>query len=306
METLTKITSITQIDATWRDYLQLCKPRVILLMLLTAAVGMCLASPGIVSWHVFLFGNLGIALAGSSAATVNHLLEHHLDKLMQRTHRRPIVQGRVSRKNAIIFSVILCILSMIMLIVFVNHLTALLTLITIIGYTAIYTLYLKHTTPQSIVIGGLAGAMPPLLGWVAVTGHVDLPGLILLLIVFFWTPPHFWALAIYRIDDYAKANIPMLPNTHGVTYTKINILLYTLLLTAISFLPFVINMSGWIYFLSAFFLNAYFIFWTTRLLTSQRREISLRTFNCSIWYLMLLFAALLVDHYICYITLVNF
>ncbi|AML49283.1 protoheme IX farnesyltransferase [Coxiella burnetii] len=298
MRTRTEIVSTTQTSATWRDYFQLCKPRVVLLMLLTAIVGMCLASPGIVSWRVFLFGNLGIVLAASSAAAINHLLEHHLDKLMRRTYRRPIVQGKINRKNAAIFAAILCILSMIILIAFVNLLTALLTFITLIGYAGFYTLYLKHATPQNIVIGGLAGAAPPLLGWVAVTGHIDPPALILLLIIFLWTPPHFWALAIHRIDDYAKANIPMLPNTHGIIYTKINILLYTLLLTAISFLPFVIMTSGWIYFSSVCLLNLGFLYWAIRLLTSQRKEIPMRTFQYSIWYLMLLFTALLVDHYV--------
>ena len=307
MNTLIKITpTLIPKATTWHDYFQLCKPRVILLMLLTTIVGMCLASPSIVSWRIFLFGNLGITLAGSSAATVNHLLEYHLDKLMQRTHQRPIVQGRINRKNAIIFSAILFILSMVMLIGFVNYLTALLTLITIVSYTVLYTLYLKHTTPQNIVIGGLAGAAPPLLGWVAVTGHIDPPGLILSLIIFLWTPPHFWALAIYRIDDYTKAKIPMLPNTHGISYTKVNILFYTLLLTAISLLPFAIGMSGWIYFLSVLFLNVHFNFWTIRLLMSQRKEVSLQTFHCSIWYLMLLFVALLVDHYAYYLGIIDF
>lgn len=298
MRSRTEIVSITQATAICRNYLQLCKPRVVLLMLLTAIVGMCLASPGIVAWHVFLFGNLGIVLAASSAATINHLFEHHLDKLMRRTHQRPIVQGKISRKNAAIFAATLCILSMVILIGFVNFLTALLTFITLIGYACCYTIYLKHATPQNIVIGGLAGAAPPLLGWTTVTNHIDPPSLILLLIVFLWTPPHFWALAIHRIDDYAKANIPMLPNTHGIAYTKISILLYTSLLIAISFLPFVTMTSGWIYFSCACLLNLGFLYWVIRLLTSHHKEIPMRTFQYSIWYLMLLFAALLIDHYV--------
>lgn len=284
--------------ATWKDYLQLCKPRVVLLMILTSAVGMCLASQGSFPWQALLFGNLGIALAASSAAAINHLLETHLDQLMQRTQRRPIVQGKVSIKSAVLFAAILGVLSMVILTAFVNALTALLTFATLIGYAGVYTLYLKHATPQNIVIGGLAGAAPPLLGWVAVTGHIDPPSLLLVLIIFAWTPPHFWALAIHRVKDYAKANIPMLPNTHGIRYTKLNILFYTLLLTAVSLLPFVINMSGWIYLVGTILLNIGFIYWAIRLLISKNPTIPFRTFKYSIIYLMLLFALLLIDHYI--------
>lgn len=294
---------LIQNNATWRDYLQLCKPRVVILMILTAVVGMCLASPGVVvSWRVLLFGNLGIALAASSAAALNQILEHHLDRLMYRTSCRPIVQGKISRRNAIIFANILCVSSMIILISFTNLFTSLLTLATLIGYAGIYTLYLKHTTPHNIVIGGLAGAAPPLLGGAAVTGHINLPSLILLMIVFIWTPPHFWALAIYRIDDYAKANIPMLPNTNGIPYTKINILIYTLLLTIISSLPFIIGMSGWIYFSNACILNIGFIYWVVRLCMSSNQKIPMRVFQYSIFYLIFLFAALLTDHYLNLLT----
>lgn len=281
----------------WRDYLQLCKPRIVLLMLLTTVVGMCLASPGIVSWRILLFGNLGISLAASSAAAINHLLDRHLDKLMHRTNLRPIAQGKISQRNAVIFAILLCTSSMIILISFINILTALLTVLTLIGYAGVYTLYLKHATSQNIVIGGLSGATPPLLGWVAVRGHINLPSLILLLIIFIWTPPHFWALAIHRVDDYAKAKIPMLPNTHGISYTKLNILFYTLGLTVISSLPFLIKMSGWIYFNIACLLNIGFIYWATRLFISDSKKIPMQTFRYSIWYLMLLFIALLVDHY---------
>lgn len=297
MKTYTEIGPLIQPHVTWRDYLQLCKPRVVLLMILTALVGMCLASPGIVSWRILLFGNLGIALAASSAAALNQILEHHLDKLMHRTSRRPIVQGRISRRNAIIFASMLGVLSMAILVSFINLFTALLTFATLIGYAGIYTLYLKHATSQNIVIGGLAGAAPPLLGGVAVTGHINSPSLFLLLIIFIWTPPHFWALAIHRIDDYAKANIPMLPNTHGIPYTKLNILFYTLLLAVISSLPFIIGISGWIYFSSACLLNLGFIYWAIRLFVSNDSKISMRVFRYSILYLMLLFSALLVDHY---------
>lgn len=289
---------LIQINSTWRNYLQLCKPRVVLLMLLTTIVGMCLASPKVVSWHILLFGNLGIALAASSAATINHLLDRHLDKLMHRTNLRPIVQGKISERNAVIFSVLLCALSIIILISFTNILTTLLTVLTLIGYAGVYTLYLKHATSQNIVIGGLAGAAPPVLGWVAVRNHIDLSSLVLLLIIFIWTPPHFWALAIHRVNDYEKAKIPMLPNTHGIPYTKLNILIYTLGLTVISLLPFLIKMSGWIYFIIACLLNIGFIYWAIRLFNSDSETIPMRTFRYSIWYLMLLFAALLVDHYV--------
>ena len=286
-----------QFNINWQDYLQLCKPRIVLLMIFTAVVGMCLASPGIVPWHILLFGNLGIALSASSAAVLNQLLEYHLDKLMDRTSRRPIVQGKISCRNAIIFANILCSLSMVILISFTNLLMALLTFATLISYAGIYTLCLKHTTSQNIVIGGLASAAPPLLGWVAVTGHINFPSLILLIIVFIWTPPHFWALAIHRIDDYAKANIPMLPNTHGIPYTKLNILVYTLLLSIISLLPFIIGMSSWIYFSSACFLNIGFIYWVIRLYVSNNPKIPMCVFRYSILYLLLLFTALLIDHY---------
>lgn len=299
MKTHTEIVLLAQANTTWRDYFQLCKPRVVLLMTLTALVGMCLASPSIiVPWRILLFGNVGIALTASSAAALNELLEHRLDKLMQRTNRRPIVQGKISQRNAIIFSSILCILSMIILMSFISLFMALLTFAALIGYVGIYTLYLKRITPQNIVIGGLAGAAPPLLGWVAVTGHISPHGLILLLIIFTWTPPHFWALAIHRIDDYAKANIPMLPNIHGIPYTKLNILFYTLLLAVISSLPFIIRMSGWIYFFCACLLNLGFIYLAIHLFVSNNSKIPMRVFRYSILYLMLVFIAMLGDHYL--------
>ncbi len=296
--TQTNTVEIAKKPAFWRDYLQLCKPRVVMLMMLTAIVGMCLATPGIIPWRAFVFGNVGIALAACSAATINHLLERHLDILMRRTERRPIVQGKITPKNALIFACILGLLSAIVLIGFVNPLTAVLTFITLIGYAGIYTLYLKHATPQNIVVGGLAGAAPPMLGWVSITGHITPASLVLVLIIFVWTPPHFWALAIHRYEDYAKAKIPMLPNTHGIPYTKLNILLYTLLLSAVSSLPFVIGMSGFIYLFTASLLNFGFLYWATRLYFSQRPDIPIRTFRYSIWYLMLLFTGFLLDHYI--------
>lgn len=285
-------------SAQWRDYLQLCKPRVVMLMMLTAIVGMCLASNHFIPWSIFIFGNVGIALAAGSAASINHLLERHLDKLMHRTQRRPIVQGKISPRNAIAFAALLGVTSMVILITFVNALTALLTFLTLIGYAGIYTVYLKHATPQNIVIGGLAGAAPPLLGWVAVTGHINPSSLLLVLIIFIWTPPHFWALAIHRYEDYAKAKIPMLPNTHGIPYTKLNILLYTILLCASTWLPFIINMSGWIYLVSTTILDAVFVYWAIRLYVSKDKSVAMSTFRYSIWYLMFLFAALLIDHYL--------
>lgn len=293
----TPIAHIAEKTASWRDYLQLCKPRVVMLMMLTAIVGMCLATPGAIPWQIFMLGNLGIALAASSAASINHLVERHLDKLMHRTQRRPIAQGKIAPANAIWFAVILGVSSMAILIAFVNALTALLTFITLIGYAGIYTLYLKHATPQNIVIGGLAGAAPPLLGWVAVTGHINPPSLLLVLIIFIWTPPHFWALAIYRIEDYAKAKIPMLPNTHGIPYTKLNILLYTILLCASSILPFIIGMSGMIYLIGTLILDGVFLYWAIRLFVTEQKIVAIKTFRYSIWYLMFLFAALLIDHY---------
>src|SRR3990167_2779430 len=229
------------------EYLELCKPRVVLLMILTAMVGMCLANPKSFSWTIFFWGNLGIALMAGSAASINHLMDRRIDLLMRRTENRPIAQGKITTHKALFFASVLCVLGLVILIQFANPLTALLTFLTLIGYALIYTVFLKYRTSQNIVIGGFAGAAPPLLGWVAMTNHIDPGALVLLLIIFAWTPPHFWALAIYRVDEYAKANIPMLPITHSIAYTKLNITLYTILLSVISVLPFIIKMSGWIY-----------------------------------------------------------
>jgi len=281
----------------FRDYLTLCKPRVVLLMMLTAMVGMCLATPDHFSWLIFLLGNIGIALVASSAAAVNHLVDKHIDRIMHRTKHRPIVTGNISTKNAIIFASILCVTGMFILIEFVNTLTALLTFAALIGYAGIYTMYLKHATPQNIVIGGLAGASPPLLGWVAMTGHVGLGAIVLLLIIFVWTPPHFWALAIHRVDEYAKADVPMLPVTHGIRHTKINILVYTIILFVVTLLPFFIGMSGWIYLIAAILLGARFIYWAIRLMRTDDAKVALLMFRFSITYLMLLFVAMVVDRF---------
>lgn len=284
-------------QTTWRDYIELCKPRVVILMILTSMVGMCLSVDGVVPLQVLFWGNLGIALAAASAAVINQLVDTHLDRLMQRTQGRPIVAGRVLPRHAIIFASTLCFGAMIVLLYLVNTLTAVLTFITLIGYAVVYTSFLKHVTVQNIVIGGAAGAAPPLLGWVAVTGHVDAGGLILMMIIFVWTPPHFWALAIHRVDDYAKANIPMLPNRFGIPYTKISILLYTLLLCAVTLLPFSIGMSGWIYLLGSFILNGIFLTYAVALLMTDRKDLPMKTFRYSIIYLMILFIVLLADHY---------
>ncbi|HLB55721.1 MAG TPA: heme o synthase [Coxiellaceae bacterium] len=280
------------------DYITLCKPRVVMLMILTSMVGMCLATPDHFSWIIFFLGNIGIALVAGSAAAVNHLVDRHIDRLMHRTENRPIAQGTIKTKNAIIFASILFIVGIFILIAYVNLLTAILTFLTLIGYAGIYSLYLKHATPQNIVIGGFAGAAPPLLGWVAMTGHIDPGAIILLLIIFVWTPPHFWALAIYRVDEYAKADVPMLPVTHGIRFTKINILLYTILLFAISLLPFAIGMSGWIYFISAILLGARFLQWAIRLLRTDDAKVAMQVFRFSITYLMILFVALIADRFV--------
>lgn len=297
MKFKTQLNSIAT-AATWRDYLELCKPRVVILMVITVIVGMCLATKGWVPMSLLVFGNLGIALCAASAATINHLVDRHIDARMRRTHQRPIAQGKVSPRNAIVFSLCLALLGMSILIYFVNSLTAILTFCTLIGYAFIYTLYLKHATPQNIVIGGAAGAAPPLLGWVAVTGHLDPQAWLLMLIIFVWTPPHFWALAIARIDDYKKAEVPMLPNTHGIPFTKICIVLYTLLLIAATWLPFAIRMSGFCYFVGANILNVIFLFYTIRLYFDKKDSWAMKTFWFSIWYLLGLFIVLLVDHYL--------
>ncbi|PIZ04322.1 MAG: protoheme IX farnesyltransferase [Gammaproteobacteria bacterium CG_4_10_14_0_8_um_filter_38_16] len=280
------------------DYLTLCKPRVVLLMILTAMVGMCLSSAQNFSWVIFFWGNIGIALLASSAAAVNHIVDQHIDCIMLRTKNRPLVQGKVSTRNAIIFSVVLCFLGMFILIEYVNALTAMLTFLTLIGYAGIYTLYLKHKTPQNIVIGGLAGAAPPLLGWVAMTGQIDPGAIILTLIIFLWTPPHFWALAIYRVNDYANADVPMLPVTHGIAFTKLNIVLYTVMLFGMTLMPFAIGMCGLLYLIVAVALNIYFLHYAVRLKRTSDPAVAFGLFRYSIIYLMALFMAMIVDHFV--------
>jgi protoheme IX farnesyltransferase len=281
----------------YRDYLQLTKPKVVLLMLITTLVGMQLATPSMIPLHTLFFGLIGIGLAAACAAALNHVVDLHKDKLMMRTQNRPIPQSRITQQQALIFALILGLVSMLVLTIYVNPLTAILSLFSLIGYAFFYTVILKRLTPQNIVIGGLAGAMPPLLGWSAVTGEINAGALLLVLIIFVWTPPHFWSLAIHRRDDYAKAKIPMLPVTHGVPFTSLCILLYTILLVPITFLPYLIHMSGIIYMIGALLLNAIFIGYAVKLKWWPKPLSAIHTFHFSNLYLCLLFALLLIDHF---------
>ena len=281
----------------WRDYLELTKPKVSLLIVFTAIVGMVLAVPGMVPVGPLLLGSLGIAMASGSAAAFNHVLDQRIDGQMGRTKRRPLPSGHLQENQAVLFATLLGITSVIVLSLGVNVLTAALTFLSLIGYAIVYTLWLKRATPQNIVIGGAAGAAPPVLGWTAVTGHVDPNALLLFLIIFAWTPPHFWALAIARRDDYAKVGIPMLPVTHGIAYTRLQILLYTILMILTTLLPVLVGMSGLIYFTVATVLNARFMYFVWVLNQGIRADFPIRTFRYSITYLMWLFAALIVDHY---------
>ncbi len=281
--------------SSWRDYLELCKPRVVLLMLLCATVGMFLATDSLVAFDLLLFTNLGIALVAGSAASVNHIIDAQIDINMARTAQRPIAQGRVSVKSGILFSAVTGIAGMSILALLVNPLTAWLNLGSWIGYGIIYSAYLKRATPQNIVIGGLFGAAPPLFGWTAVTNQIDAGGVLLVMIIFTWTPPHFWALALDRKEEYAKVNIPMLPVTHGERVTKYYILGYTLLLAGVTVIPFMIGMSGVFYLLGALALGFVFIVWSIRLLLDHDGA-AIKTFRYSIFYLMMLFICLLIDH----------
>ncbi len=287
--------------AQWKDYLELTKPKVVALMILTSVIGMCLATPGWVPLDIFILGNLGIALCAGAAAVINHVVDRQIDTLMSRTHKRPVATGRVEPVQALLFATMIGSLGMAILLYFINALTAWLTFASLVGYAVIYTLILKRATPQNIVIGGIAGAAPPLLGWTAVTGQFDGHGLLLVLIIFAWTPPHFWALAIHRKDEYAKADVPMLPVTHGEAYTKLHILLYTIIMMLVTVLPFLTGMSGIIYLMGAMALGTRFLFWSIVLLRNSRPHAAIKTFKFSITYLMLLFVVLLVDHYAFYL-----
>jgi heme o synthase len=290
-------TTALQNIAEWRDYFELTKPKVVTLIVFTAVVGMFLAVPGWPGANALLLGTLGIGLAASSAAVINHVLDARIDAQMSRTHARPLPQGKVSAVQALTFAAVLCVISMSILTFLVNPLTAVLTFASLIGYAIIYTVYLKRSTPQNIVVGGAAGAAPPVLGWAAVTGEVHADALLLFLIVFVWTPPHFWSLAIAKRDDYARVSIPMLPVTHGVQLTQLFILLYTILLVLITILPYSSGMSGVIYLATALILGAIFLSYAIRLRKDTGTELPMRVFRYSINYLMILFAALLVDHY---------
>jgi protoheme IX farnesyltransferase len=291
-------TSLERPHATWRDYYELGKPRVVLLLVFTAVAGMLLASPGLPPLTAFVFGTLGIGLASSSAAAINHVLDRRFDEQMARTRNRPLPTKHVTERQALIYAVILGVLSMVLLSVWVNVLTAVLTFCSLIGYAIIYTVWLKHATPQNIVIGGAAGAAPPVLGWTAVTNTVDPYSLLLFLIIFTWTPPHFWALAIARRDDYAKAGIPMLPVAYSTEFTRLHILLYTILLVIVTLLPYLTGMSGLIYLAVAVVLGAGFLRYAILLKTRDDVRLPMRTFLFSVKYLALLFAGLLIDHYI--------
>ena len=282
----------------WRDYLELCKPKVVLLLVFTAIVGMLLSTPGLVPLQEFVVGTLGIGLASASAAAINHIIDHRADARMARTKNRPLPKGNLTLTQCLIFALTIGVLSMVMLILWVNLLTAVLTFLSLIGYAVIYTLYLKRATPQNIVIGGAAGAMPPVLGWAAVTGEVTAEPLLLFLIIFTWTPPHFWALAIHRKDDYAKVGIPMLPVTHGEKFTRLQVLLYTILMVLVTILPYLIGMNGWLYLVGALGLGFGFLYSAIRMLDETRKDQPMKTFVFSINYLMALFAVLLLDHYL--------
>ncbi len=282
----------------WRDYYELTKPRVVMLIVFTAVVGMFLAVPGWPDLMALVFGTLGIGLASSSAAVFNHVLDHRIDILMMRTRGRPLPQGKLTEKSALVFASILGVISMIILWYLVNPLTAVLTFLSLIGYAVVYTVFLKRATPQNIVIGGAAGAAPPVLGWTAVTGEITSSALLLFLIIFVWTPPHFWALAIARKEEYAKVGIPMLPVTHGEEYTRLSILLYTILLVLITVIPYLTGMSGLIYLATALVLGGIFLSFAIRMRrTPGDLVLPMRTFKFSITYLGVLFAALLIDHY---------
>ncbi len=285
-------------SASWFQYYQLTKPKVVFLIVFTAMVGMLLATEGFVPLEIFVFGLSGIGLAAASGAAINHVVDERIDRIMERTRNRPLASGDLDQKNALAFALSIGTLGILLLIVFVNTLTALLTFFSLVGYALIYTMYLKRATPQNIVLGGAAGAAPPLLGWTAVTGNVETEALLLFLIIFIWTPPHFWALAIRRREEYAKVDIPMLPVTHGVNFTKIQILLYTILLFVVTLMPFVIHMSGLIYLAGAVSLGTGFLYYAIKLYREKEPDvIAMKTFGYSIFYLSLLFAFLLVDHY---------
>jgi len=298
MKPLSLTNPILAFTAHWRDYLEITKPKVVLLLVFTAMVGVALAVPGWPPLQEAFFGLLGIGLASSSAAAINHVIDQRNDAQMGRTKNRPIPQGALNTTQCLTFAFALGAIAMVMLVMLVNTLTAVLTFLSLIGYAVVYTVYLKHATPQNIVIGGAAGAMPPVLGWAAVTGEVPAGALLLFLIVFIWTPPHFWALAIHRRDDYAKVDIPMLPVTHGIAFTRLQILLYTILLIIVSIFPYLIGMSGLLYLAAALILGGMFLWHVIKMFNEKNEKQPIKTFVFSINYLMWLFGVMLVDHYV--------
>jgi len=293
-----EITAQESLTYSWQHYYEMTKPKVVLLIAFTALVGMLLSTDGLTPWQPLLFGLVGISLAAACGAVINHIIDQRIDAMMDRTHWRPFPSGHMDTPHALAFAVALGTVSMLILSLLVNPLTAALTFGALIGYAVVYTLFLKRNTPQNIVWGGLAGAAPPLLGWCAITGEVTTEAFLLLLIIFVWTPPHFWPLAIHRRDDYAKAGIPMLPVTHGIEFTKQQVLIYAVMLLAVSLLPFIIHMSGPLYLAGALLLGSGFIYHALRLWRGEGREHAMRTFGYSIVYLSLLFALLLADHYL--------
>jgi len=298
MNTNTQLIQAASIRQYGRDYLELTKPKVVALITFTAMVGMFLATPAMVPWTVLIFGSLGIALAAGSAAAINHLVDQRIDAIMARTSQRPLPSGHLDTRQVLLFACALGLAGMVLLLTFTNVLTTVLTFCSLIGYAIVYTMYLKRATPQNIVIGGAAGAAPPLLGWVAVTGQLEPGAFLLFLIIYIWTPPHFWALAIHRRQEYAKADIPMLPVTHGVEFTRLHILLYTMLLVIVTLFPFLIGMSGLLYLVGAVLLGLRFLWFTLKLFVTEDDRLAMPTFGFSIIYLFGLFTALMVDHYL--------
>ena len=281
-----------------RSYYLLCKPNVVYMMLICALVGMLLAEDSVSSISTIMVALVGIALCSGSAAAINQVIDRNADAAMTRTDKRPLPQGELSVFHASSFAFVIGVLGALVLYIYINTLTMVLTLASLIGYAFIYTVYLKRATPQNIVIGGLAGAAPPLLGWTAISNTIDPYALLLVLIIFVWTPPHFWALAIYRKEEYAKESIPMLPVTHGVAFTKLQIVLYTIILFIVSVLPYIVLMSGFVYLISAVVLSSIFMYYSIKLYFSDDDAVAMKTFNFSIYYIFLIFVALLCDHYL--------
>ena len=295
---MTETTPTAEMKITWRDYYDLCKPKVVALIMFTAIVGMFLAVPGMVPWEPLVYGSIGIALASASAAAINQIVDQRIDAIMARTKNRPLPTGHMDNKRALAFAITIGVIAMLVLYFLVNPITMVLTFISLIGYAIVYTMYLKRATPQNIVIGGAAGAAPPVLGWSSVTGDINEHSLLLFLIIFAWTPPHFWALAIHRCKEYAKVDVPMLPVTHGIPFTRLQILLYTIILIVVTILPFVTGMSGVFYLGGALALGLGFLYYAVAMYKAEDDSMPMKTFGYSIFYLMGLFAFLLVDHYI--------